>query len=76
MALNEKVASLFEKKRLILKEIENLQSTCEHTKKTIKFVKENEDSSAFVIRQMCEDCGKVVGIATQQEISEFLNGTR
>ena len=76
MALNKKVASLFEKKRLILKEIEDLQNTCEHTKKTIKFVKENEDASNFVIRRVCENCNKIIGMASQHEIFEFLNGTR
>ena len=58
MALNKKIASLLEKKRLILKEIEDLQDTCEHKNKILKFVKENEDSSNFVIRQVCENCEK------------------
>ena len=76
MANNKKIASLLEKKRLILKEIEDLQNTCEHTKKTIKFVKENEDASNFVIRRVCENCNKIIGMASQHEIFEFLNGTR
>ena len=76
MALNQKVSSLFEKKRLISKEIENLQNNCEHLKKTIKSIKENEDSSTFVIRCVCEDCNKIVGMPTQQELNEYLNGTR
>ena len=76
MALDEKVASLFDKKRLILKEIKDLQNTCEHIKKTVKFVKENEDSSNFVIRRVCENCNKIIGMASQHEIFEFLNGTR
>ena len=75
MASNKKVASLIEKKRLISKEIEDLQNTCEHTKKTIKFVKENEDASNFVIRRVCENCDKIVGMPTQQEIFNFLDGT-
>ena len=36
MALNKKVASLLEKKRLISKEIEDLQNMCEHKNKTIE----------------------------------------
>ena len=36
MANNKKVASLFEKKRLISKEIDNLQNTCQHKNKIIK----------------------------------------
>ena len=76
MALNKKVASLFEKKRLISKEIEDLQNMCEHKNKVIKSTKENEDTSTFIIRRVCEDCNKIVGVPTQQEISEFLNETR
>ena len=76
MALNKKVASLLEKKRLISKEIENLQNMCGHKNKVIKSTKEHEASSGFVIRRVCEDCNKIVGIPTHQEIFEFLNGTR
>ena len=53
-----------------------MQNTCEHIKKTVKFVKENEDSSNFVIRRVCENCNKIIGMASQHEIFEFLNGTR
>ena len=76
MASNKKVASLIEKKRLISKEIEDLQNMCEHKNKTIKSTKENEVSSGFVIRRVCENCDKIVGMPTQQEIFEFLDGTR
>ena len=76
MANNKKVASLLEKKRLISKEIEDLQNMCEHKNKIIKSTKEHEASSGFVIRRICEDCNKIVGIPTHQEIFEFLNGTR
>ena len=76
MASNKKVASLLEKKRLISKEIEDLQNMCEHKNKTIKSTKENEVSSGFVIRRVCENCDKIVGKPTQQEIFNFLDGTR
>ena len=76
MAKSKKVASLFEKKRLILKEIENLQNMCEHKNKVVKSTKENVDSSGFIIRRICNDCDKIVGIPTQQEIFDFLDGTR
>ena len=76
MANNKKVASLLEKKRLISKEIENLQNMCKHKNKVIKSTKENEHTSTFIIRRVCEDCNKIVGIPTHQEIFEFLNGTR
>ena len=75
MANNKKVASLLEKKRLISKEIEDLQNMCEHKNKVVKSTKENEVSSGFVIRRICEDCSKIVGMPTQQEIFNFLDGT-
>ena len=76
MALNRKVALLLEKKRLILKEIEELQNMCKHDNIAVKAVKENEGSSGFVIRRVCEDCKKIVGVPTQQEIFEYLNDSR
>tara|TARA_B100000287_G_scaffold93867_1_gene86037 strand:- start:340 stop:564 length:225 start_codon:yes stop_codon:yes gene_type:complete len=72
MALNKKVASLFEKKRLISKEINDLQNNCEHLSKVIKSIKENEDSSTFVVRCICGECGKTIGIPTQQELNNYL----
>ena len=75
MAKSKRVTSLFEKKRLISKEIENLQNMCEHKNKIIKSTKEHEDSSGFVIRRVCENCDKIVGMPTQQEIFNFLDGT-
>ena len=76
MALNKKVASLIEKKRKISKEIDNLQNMCEHKNKITKSTKEYEASSTFVIRRVCGDRDKIVGMPTQHEIFEFLNGTR
>ena len=76
MAKSKKVASLIEKKRLISREIDNLQNMCEHKNKVVKSTKEYEASSTFVIRRVCGDCGKIVGMPTQHEIFEFLNGTR
>ena len=76
MASNKKVASLIEKKRVISKEIEDLQNMCEHKNKVVKSTKEYEASSTFVIRRVCGDCDKIVGMPTQHEIFEFLDGTR
>ena len=74
MASNKKVASLIEKKRVISKEIEDLQNMCEHKNKAVKSTKENEVSSGFIIRRVCKDCDKIVGMPTQQEIFKFLDG--
>ncbi len=72
MANSKKVASLIEKKRKISKEIEDLQNNCEHLNKIIKSIKENEDSSTFVIRYVCGECGKMIGIPNNSEIKKYL----
>ena len=76
MAKSKKVASLIEKKRVISIEIDDLQSNCEHLNKVVKSIKENEDSSTFVVRCVCGDCEKTIGMPTQQELNEYLNGIR
>ena len=76
MALDKKVASLIEKKREISKEINDLQNNCEHLNKVVKSIKENEDSSTFVVRCICGDCEKTIGMPTQQELNKYLNGNR
>ena len=73
MALNKKVASLLEKKRLISKKIDNLQDMCKHQNKVIKSTKEHEASSTTVIRRICNDCDKIIGMPTQQEIFNYLD---
>ena len=73
MAKFKKVSSLIEEKRKISKEIEDLQNKCIHPKKSIKSIREDEASTSTVIRRVCENCEKVLGIPTQQEIFEFLN---
>ena len=72
MAKFKKVASLIAKKHKISKEIEGLQQMCEHQDKVIKSIREDEDSSTTVIRRVCGDCDKVIGMPTQQEIFNYL----
>jgi len=74
MAKSQKVFSLIEKKRKISKEIENLQEKCNHSKKSIKSIKEHEASSTFVVRCVCGYCEKIIGIPTTQELNKYLNG--
>ena len=76
MAKFKKVASLIEEKRKITKEIEDLQNRCDHLKTSIKSIKEREDASTFVIRWICNDCKKVIGIPNEHEINKYLNGPR
>ena len=76
MANIKKVTSLIEKKRKISKEIEDLQNECNHLRKSIKSTKEREDASTFVIRWICNNCEKVVRVPNEQEINQYLNGSR
>jgi seryl-tRNA synthetase len=76
MAKFKKVASLIEEKRKITKEIEDLQNRCDHLKTSIKSIKEREDASTFVIRWICNNCEKVVRVPNEQEINQYLNGSR
>ena len=76
MAKFKKVASLIAKKREISKEIDNIQNECNHFHKDVKSTQENLDSSTFVIRWVCSDCDKIVGIPNNQEIDNYLNGIR
>ena len=76
MANTKKVAFLLAKKRKISKEINDLQNDCNDLNKVIKSIKENEDSSTFVVRCVCNDCEKIVGMPTQQELNDYLNGIR
>ena len=72
MANTKKVASLLEKKRKISKEIENLQNKCNHFKKSVRSTKEREDASTFIIRWICDDCEKVIGIPNDEELNNYL----
>ena len=74
MAKSKKVASLIEKKRVISKEIDDLQNNCEHLNKIVKSIKENEASSTFIVRCVCGDCEKTIGMPTAQELNKYLNG--
>jgi len=74
MAKFKKVASLIEKKRVISKEIDDLQNNCEHLNKIVKSIKENEASSTFIVRCVCRDCEKTIGMPTTQELNKYLNG--
>ena len=73
MANDKKVASLIEEKRIISKEIEDLQNKCVHLNKSIKSTKENEASSTFIFRWICNECEVVVGIPSEPEIIKYIN---
>ena len=76
MSDSKKIASLIAKKHEILKEIKGLQKKCQHINRSLKSIKESEDSSTFIIRWMCDDCERIIGIPNDQELNKYLNGSR
>ena len=72
MGKPQKIAKLFEKRQKIEKEIEELQRSCQHSTKSIKFIRERLDSTITVIRYVCNDCYLIVGIPDNNKLQNFL----
>jgi len=72
MSDSKKIASLIAKKHEILKEIKGLQKKCQHINRSLKSIKESEDSSTFIIRWICNECSSIVGIPNDKELNRFL----
>ena len=73
MARSKKVSSLIDEKRKISKKIDDLQNKCKHLNKVVKSIQENEASTTFVIRWVCNDCSKILGYPTNFEMKKFYN---
>ena len=71
MGIFQKITNLFAKKQKIEKEIAILQKSCNHSKKSVKQVRERVDSTSPVIRYICDECSMVLGYPTQQEKDNF-----
>ena len=71
MSIFRKITNLFEKKLKIEKEIATLQKSCNHSKKKIKAVRENVDSTTPVIRWVCDKCSKILGYPSEQDRNNF-----
>ena len=67
-----KVATLLGEIKKIEKEIENLQKSCQHSTKSIKYVRERLDSSLLVIRYVCDECSSVIGIPNHDDLQNYL----
>ena len=67
-----KVATLLEERQKIEKEIEEIQKTCQHSTKSIKYVRERLDSTAMVVRWTCDTCCLIVGIPNNDNLQIFL----
>tara|TARA_R110002074_G_scaffold14934_1_gene51825 strand:+ start:277 stop:501 length:225 start_codon:yes stop_codon:yes gene_type:complete len=67
-----KVAILLEKRQKIEKEIEELQKSCPHPTKSVKFTRERLDSTVMVIRYVCDMCYLPIGYPNNKEQQDYL----
>jgi len=72
MGKSQKVATLLEKRQKIEKEIEELQRSCQHPTKSVKFTRERLDSTVMVIRYVCDECLLSIGYPSEKEIQNYL----
>ena len=72
MGKTQKVATLLEKRQKIEKEIEELQRSCQHPTKSVKFTRERLDSTVMVIRYVCDECLLSIGYPSEKEIQNYL----
>jgi|TARA_R110000796_G_scaffold243309_1_gene365803 hypothetical protein len=66
---NQAVEKLLSEKRVIEKQIDEIQHTCGHERQVMKQV---PDKSSFSIRYICTDCGKLQGYPSPEETKKFL----
>ena len=66
MDAKQRVVYLLEKKRKIDKEIDDIQSKCNHSNKVIKQLQE----TGFNPRWTCEDCNILLGYPTNFELKK------
>ena len=64
-----RVAKLLDKKRDIEKQIDKIQSDCNHSNKVIKQV---QIRNSFETRWTCTDCDNVLGYPTEFELNKYL----
>ena len=72
MGKSQKIAKLLGERQKIEKEIEKIQKSCEHSTKSVKFVRERLDSTAMVIRYVCDTCLLPIGYPNEKEIQNYL----
>ena len=71
MGIFQKITNLFAKKQKIEKEIAALQKSCKHSKKSVRAVRKNVDSTSPSIRYVCDECLMVLGYPNQQDKDNF-----
>ena len=67
MDAKQRVVYLLEKKRKIDKEIDDIQSKCNHSNKVIKQV---QVRNSFNPRWTCQDCNRILGYPTDFELKK------
>tara|TARA_R110000824_G_scaffold7722_19_gene34934 strand:- start:943 stop:1167 length:225 start_codon:yes stop_codon:yes gene_type:complete len=72
MGKSQKVATLLRERQKIEKEIEKLQKSCQHPKKSIKNVQERLDSTAIITRYVCDECCLIIGIPNNDDLQKYL----
>ncbi len=72
MGKSQKTAKLLGEKQKIEKKIEELQRSCEHSTKSVKFTRERLDSTIMVSRYVCDECLLSIGYPSEKEIQNFL----
>jgi len=72
MGKPQKVATLLGERQKIEKEIEEIQKLCQHSTKSIKYVRERLDSTTMVVRWTCDTCFLIVGIPNNDKLQNFL----
>ena len=72
MGRSQKIASLLGEKQKIEKEIAKLQQECKHSAKSVKAIRENVDSTVSIIRWVCDDCDKMIGIPNNDDLQNYL----
>jgi len=71
MGIFQKINNLFAKKQKIEKEIALLQNSCKHSKKSVRAVRKNVDSTSPSVRYVCDECLMVLGYPNQQDKDNF-----
>ena len=72
MGRSQKIAALLEEKQKIEKTIAKLQQECKHSAKSVKAIRENVDSTVSIIRWVCDDCDKMIGIPNNDDLQNYL----
>jgi len=68
----KKVEDLLNKKRSIDKQIDTIQSACNHKNKVIRMV---HKGSMHEVRWVCEDCSKVLNWPSEWEKNKFFKNS-